>query len=301
MADTLTDFILTPAKPFAAGVVLFGAVWGFFKGVESILTDATKLRIAVGLLGVETAPKVQSWPETFAKVFDHAFGDKHLSWKCFFRSAMISTTMVLGVLVYFRYWDYWLPVLPVFIIVFCVFPDYLTLLKTRYTLAGIIRCKAVLARIILILADAYLTTLFASVALRSGSILLSQSEYWHFYRGADYIDSILIGMQIAGHDLWGSLTMTTATPGYFSLGVLKEATKAGRFLALYPAFFTSIWLLLYTTSSSFIKFARRFDIGLQAFNRICDIERKPLSAIGLVAAVLAALICWAWATVSRVV
>src|ERR1017187_8722190 len=45
MADILTnftDFILKPAAPFAAGIALFGAVWGFFKGVESVLTDDTK-------------------------------------------------------------------------------------------------------------------------------------------------------------------------------------------------------------------------------------------------------------------
>ena len=50
MIDALTnftDFVIKPSAPFAAGVVLFGAVWGFFKGVESVLTDDTKLEIAV--------------------------------------------------------------------------------------------------------------------------------------------------------------------------------------------------------------------------------------------------------------
>jgi hypothetical protein len=49
---TFTQFIIKPAAPFAAGVALFGLVWGFFKGVESVLTDDTKLEIAVWLLGV---------------------------------------------------------------------------------------------------------------------------------------------------------------------------------------------------------------------------------------------------------
>lgn len=48
MADALTSFtdlVLKPSPPFAAGVVLFGAIWAFFKGVESVLNDETKLEI----------------------------------------------------------------------------------------------------------------------------------------------------------------------------------------------------------------------------------------------------------------
>jgi hypothetical protein len=70
MIDALTDFIIKPSAPFAAGVVLFTVVWGFFKGVESVLTDDTKLEIAVWLLGVKVGQKLEPWPETFAKVFD---------------------------------------------------------------------------------------------------------------------------------------------------------------------------------------------------------------------------------------
>src|SRR6266481_412176 len=93
MADALTNitnFILKPSAPFAAGVALFGVVWGFFKGVESVLNDDTKLEIAVWLLGVKVGQKVEPWPATFANVFDRVFGKKHLSWRCFFRSAIVS-------------------------------------------------------------------------------------------------------------------------------------------------------------------------------------------------------------------
>jgi hypothetical protein len=34
MADALTNFIIKPYAPFAAGVVLFGVDWGFFAGLE---------------------------------------------------------------------------------------------------------------------------------------------------------------------------------------------------------------------------------------------------------------------------
>jgi hypothetical protein len=54
-------------------------------------------------------------------------------------------------------------------------------------------------------------------------------------------------------------------------------------LTIYPAFLTSIWLWLYAGSGFLLKAVRRFDIGLEWFNRRFDIEKKPLLSIGLVA------------------
>src|ERR1700685_1023977 len=105
MADALTDFILKPTAPFAAGIVLFGVVWGFFKGVESVLTEDTKLEIAVWLLGMKPlGPKMEPWPETFAKLFDRVFTKKHVSLTCFWRSSLcscaaIALTLLLGYLI----------------------------------------------------------------------------------------------------------------------------------------------------------------------------------------------------------
>jgi hypothetical protein len=71
---------------------VFSTVWGFSKGVESILTDDTKLEIAIWLVGQKPlGPKVELWPSTLAKVFDRLFGTKYLSWKCFGRSILASS------------------------------------------------------------------------------------------------------------------------------------------------------------------------------------------------------------------
>jgi hypothetical protein len=301
MADWITEFILKPAPHLAAGCVLFGVVWGFFKGVESVLNDNTKLEIAVWLLGVKVGQQVEPWPDTFAKVFDRVFGEEHASWKCFVRSAIVSTAMVLCILTYFNYREYWFPVLPVFILLFSIFPDYLTLLKTRYALTTIIRLNAFPARCIIIVADTYLTLLLSEMVLAWGGGLLGFSYSWHELHHADFIDSILAGIQIAYHNLWHSSTPTTLVDDFLSLRKLKGSTKAGIALVLYPAFFTSIWLWLYAGSGFVLKAARRFDIGFQWFNRRFDIEKHPLSSIGLVAGMLVALIYWAAVIVSRVV
>jgi len=44
--------------------------------------------VSVAFVGINVSGKVEPWPGTFAKVFDQAFGDKHLSWKCFHRSTV---------------------------------------------------------------------------------------------------------------------------------------------------------------------------------------------------------------------
>src|SRR5664279_2185562 len=96
---TITKLIQSPPGQLASGGVLAGIVWKFFERVEAVLTDQTKFEIAVWLLGVKVGQKVETWPDTFAKVFDRAFGTKHFSWRCFWRSTVASTAVVLGFLV----------------------------------------------------------------------------------------------------------------------------------------------------------------------------------------------------------
>src|ERR1035437_7604901 len=99
MSDTLTTItklINSPPGQLAAGGVLAGIVWKFFERVEAVLKDDTKREIAVWLLGrKKVGPKVQPWPDTFAKVFDRVFGTKHLSLKCFLRSYCASVIIFL--------------------------------------------------------------------------------------------------------------------------------------------------------------------------------------------------------------
>jgi hypothetical protein len=48
---TITNLIQSPPGQLAAGGILAGIVWKFFERVEAVLTDDTKLEIAVWLLG----------------------------------------------------------------------------------------------------------------------------------------------------------------------------------------------------------------------------------------------------------
>jgi hypothetical protein len=62
---TITNLIQSPPGQLAAGAALAGIVWKFFERVEAVLTDQTKLEIAVWLVGVKVGQKIEPWPGYF--------------------------------------------------------------------------------------------------------------------------------------------------------------------------------------------------------------------------------------------
>lgn len=280
--STFTNFINSPPGVLVAGGVLAGIVWKFFDKVEDKLNDDTKLEIAVWLLGVKPiGPKMEPWPDTFAKVFDRVFGTKHLSWKCFWRSCIASYSVFLIAPLWgamfvpgFRktLWSFfavgWIT---------NALPDYISLLETRFVLSIMRKTQNLILRLLLLVCDLILT-----VAVESGIIVIG------------YNSLVLLAAHHHGYSL------DTMPYNVWPLTTLVEEPSL-RLFFLYPCLFTSVWLWLYAGSGFLLKFARRFDVGFQWFNRRFDIEKKPLSSIGLVAGCIVALVYWAAVVVSRVV
>jgi hypothetical protein len=291
---TITKLINSPPGQLAAGGVLAGIVWKFFERVESVLTDQTKLEIAVWLLGVKVGQRVEPWPDTFAKVFDRVFGTKHLSWKCFWRSCVISyVLLVLAAVIYtqvrfpsvhfmrslrFPGWPHMAMFLGITLFT-NVLPDYLSLMESRFVLRLMTRTRSGSVWTGWLVLDVWLTLLIAFLPI----VILSGVLSGRF-------DSLAV-LRVA----WQSILH----PLDFTRGVFGYAAQSP--VVIFPAFFTSIWLWLYAGSGFLLKAARRFDIGFDWFNRKFDIERKPLQSIGLVAGALVAVVYWAAVIVSRVV
>jgi hypothetical protein len=314
MADTLTtisNFINSPPGQLTAGAVLAGIVWKFFEKVESVLKDDTKHEIARWLrvrnfeTGIIANPP-KPWPDTFTKVFDRVFGERHFTTKCLLRS-FILTIILYGVfycvvVVYNGGWiesftsytvDVDVPpnsslhfinphisttttysdlvILPVFLAIAAI-GDYLTLLETRVALAVSVRKNKTLVLWVALVADAVVTSATAIFIMHLN--IYFQSSFHGYGKWTHY------GLNDFLHPpkfLWFELIV-----GY----------PQDRLLWFYPAFFTSIWLWLYAASGFLLKAARRFDIAFAWFNRKFDIEKKPLSAIGLVAGALVAVLWW---------
>ncbi len=307
-ADAVQRFVDSPPGLLTAGGVLAGITWKFFEKVESILSDQTKLEIAGWLRGVDVEKKVEPWPETFAKVFDRVFGTRHLSWRCFWRSSVASVLSVVLVClflfahnpIYFKViWGNFLAYPVVWLtcmVVANVIPDYLSLLETRWVLSRM-RITSISAQLVrfarwatlLLLLDIAVTYLIADLASRSASHL---TGWLYGIVRKRWVDSILQADDRAISPGFVGLVVITAS---FRLQIIIDFLEnyGGRiWLWVYPAFFTSIWLWLYVSAGFLVKTARRFQICFDFFNRKVDIEKKPLSAIGLVAGALVAVAYW---------
>jgi len=288
---TVTKLINSPPGQIAAGGVLAGIVWKFFERVEAVLTEQAKFEIAVWLVGRKKfAPKVQPWPETFAKVFDRVFGVRHLSWKCFWRSCVASYSLFLLILCLYSLasselnliksvfdWK-WLVLTLIFPFVMNALPDYVALLSTRLVLAGMRRTDKGVAWIVLLALDLWLTTVIVMFPVM-------------------LLNAVITG-GVRPISLFTYLKLCTVHVLTFMKYTFLIARDSGGYV-IFPAFFTSIWLWLYAGSGFILKTAKRFDIGFDWFNRKIDIEKKPLQSIGLVAGALVALVYWAVVIVGR--
>lgn len=291
MPDGLTQLILKPTGPLAAGVVLFGVVWGTFKGIEGILNDDTKLEIAVWLLGRKKfGPRVQPWPDAFTKILNQVFGRRYFSWTCLWRLALVSviasylTGFVFAVLHGLALSDMFTQTgFIVFVIttLATVLPSYLSLLETRYVLSCMRRS--------------------ANAKVWAGWLVLDLLST--IYTGI--LGTLLsVGIVRDKTDTFGDMlfTMFTAVLVHpLDMLSIFLTPNHGLYPLLVPPLLTSVWLWLYAGSGFLLKAARRFDIGFDWFNRHIDIEKKPLQSIGLVAGVLVAVVYWAAVLVSRVV
>ena len=281
--DIFTKFVNSPGGVLAAGAVLAGLVWKFFERVEAVLTDQTKLEIAVWLLGVRTEKMVNPWPETFARLFDRVFGTKHLSWVCFFRSCFCSISLFTIALLYaVRNWhgSGWGDIaisasttllIPALLLMLAA--DYVSLLKSRLIIRLMLKRTGAIWRAALIVLDGALTSIWSF-----GTVV-----YYIMAVPPWVLAGYYVGVAAQGHPIpVNQLPHDSIWEPFF-----------------YPAFFTSVWIWLYAGSGFLLKAARDFDIGFDWFNRKFDIEKHPLQSIGLVAGAIVAVVYWAAVGISR--
>ncbi len=239
-------------------VAWFGALWVILAFVRKVTRDAdndlnpeSRKDLSDKLLRIKDRD-ASSWVPDFTLVFDRFFGEKHLSGRCFYRSALISV-VVFTVLMYL-YESHHTDLLmetygnPVNVIIFLLFVgilsnvciDYLSLLETRIILC--IRIP-ILAKIVL---DAMLTTLFVILWI---SII-------NYIERRDIFESII----------------------YVSETMFYESTNFTVYyqIILATSFTTSIWLWLHGLSRVLIRSLS----NVQKFMSWLNVKETPLRAIG---------------------
>jgi len=265
---TMSHLINSPPGQLAAGGVLAGIVWKVSERVEAVLTDQTKLEVAVWLLDRKRlGPIFQNWPETFARAFDRLLFSTLQRFLISGVAVTIVTFLISGltarevVLPRSANPGVWL-IVAAAILWISVCPVLVSLLMARWVLFRMSRTNSRFQWASLILSHVLLAGAFTLLAIWSSG-------------GGDYSPSEVIH------------------------GVASDTTARIWFI-FYPSFFPSIWLGVYSGSGFLLKAARRFDIGFDWFNRKFDIEKKPLQSIGLVAGALVAVVYWAAVIVEHI-
>ncbi len=133
------------AAAFAIYIFICGFVWAVFVRLEPLLKKDTRDQIASWVRGSQQRDADNRWPATFSIVFDRVFTKKHLSWSCFWRSCVASllAVVVMTAILYMvnsQVGDR-LVENPGILVgvgmltgIFNLFPDYLSLLETRFVL-----------------------------------------------------------------------------------------------------------------------------------------------------------------------
>jgi hypothetical protein len=229
-------------------------------------------------------------PDQFAILFDRVFGEKHFSWRCFWRSAVASTISVgiVGVFLFVLMGAPRLglpPEVPVFFLfatlltatplgglIYNLIPDYISLLETRWAIKLMARSGR---RIPILMMD----------------IVLSSIIYVGWITVLLILVSAIPGANPGGFDR----LLVRAQQGFgFFFGGEPDPDIAfqvfGVTVYFLSTFFTSVWLWIYAASVLVSRVLVRMSGGVGFLLKVTDVEKQPFRSMGFTSVVLVSLL-----------
>jgi hypothetical protein len=237
-----------------------GGLWFLFDKAEAAAAPPVKSKAADWLMSRSLGTETGTLPRHFASMFDRLFGAKHLSGKCFQRSALASVVTVMVATAIRASWNDELSaelsrdllvssaLMGGFAFVTNVIPNYLSLLQTRWTMAWAETRGFTIA----VLADLLLTSLVSLAWIFGLAFLLDGTP------PAEQLDDLLGGGLSA---VW-----------FFS------------------GFFTSVWLWLYAASVMVSRMLLRVGGGVGFLLRVTDVEHQPFRSLGFVGVIITSVV-----------
>jgi len=285
----------------ASWLGICGGIWGLFAKVESVLKEDTKRAVSSWLKNLNPEEVTATWPEQFIQVFDSIFGEKHLSWRCFWRSCLASLCSALvtiatvaavrpgklGVMAVFisgnnSASDELLSYLPLVLfgtVFLLLIPDYLSLLESRYVIRWM-SGKVPITRIFILLSTDFILTYIIYFA--SSSIFIS--ILWiilGLFGGITVIELLELPLTIIP---------SVIQPAWEPLDIFLLKASTPIEVVVYSTFFTSVWVWLYALSGGIVKLTYSLGLGVKRFKSIFNIDEKPLQSIGAVSILIVTLI-----------
>jgi hypothetical protein len=186
VSDGLQSFLVSVGAHLVFGGGLFYGIQKFSEEVEKKLTGDTKLEISLWLLDISPTRSIQGWRATFLKLFNLVFGDKHLSWRCFFRSCVVTAAAVVilqvaqELLSSFHVEIRGFLLTLVTIILGNIFPDYVSLWKTRYLIGLSTTIESAWLNLFFLVIDIILSFAISWFAFTAWIILIYVENAWNF-------------------------------------------------------------------------------------------------------------------------
>ncbi|MDJ0740726.1 MAG: hypothetical protein QNJ91_13500 [Gammaproteobacteria bacterium] len=285
----LQSFPFEVAAFVGAWLASVGLLWGLFERVDSVASPEVKRRMSAWIRDADPRQRLNRLSALFVDAFDHVFGERHLSWRCFSRSVVASFLFTFVVtLVFLSYsFDYFaievddvgehgvltlslglVVLLVILTLFFNALPDYVSLFETRVAI-GLVRrtsSRATFAAILVV--DVVLTAIISGAlclamygtvnAAPSGAQLAWDSrEYWSGF--------------------WQVLTRWDAQ---------REFNGPPIWIFFWSGFFTSAWLWLFVAGGFLARLALPAQRMLGFARYALDVDGRPFLALAAMAIVV---------------
>jgi hypothetical protein len=251
-----------------------GGLWFLFEKAEKTLSSQARGQVVGWMAQSDFKGAFSSIPDQFAALFDRVFGERHVSWHCFWRSAVASVVAVWMVTLLWA-----VPHPPssfttglgllfgitVIGVVFNLIPDYLSLLETRFVLARLQLSRRVAG---LLLLDLVATTVIGL----SGYVLF-------FFLALSGTDNTILGYVWNIVTLENNVVLGRSDPYDMPMSVF-----------FYSTFLTSVWLWLYAASVFVSRVLVRMSGGVGFLLKVTDVEHHPFRSMGFTSVVLVSLL-----------
>jgi hypothetical protein len=262
-----------------------GTLWLVFSRVEQVASPKAKTSATTWIKRLDISRAIEIAANSFGSAIDAVFGDRHWSFKCLWRSFVAS---VFYVTVLYLLWISLSNTnghnisefegVMIITVVFCIVPDYVSLLKSRLILRAA-KGSSRLTAAFLIVFDGVVSALIALVVLAFAyGIISATTDIMPFH-----------------HATASELTRNELRTFVASLPQLLAFQRVGNTdtppaIWVYTTFMTSTWGWLFFVSGSLLRqqsvISKCFDYVL----RFVDIDDKPFLSVGAVSIVMVTML-----------
>jgi len=260
--------------------VCFGLVALFREG-EKLMSGEGRAAVSDWLLRENFARRPSNWPDTFTTFFDTVYGTNHVSWTCFWRSALTSTfvvTLLLTGFMGFGLLNQFAPESPTDVSAFSflslpilvnVVVDYCSLFETRWILGRMAQTTRRSLHLVYLVLDLMLTILCIFVPVVVLQIFLARP---------------LHEIVVWSPTFWAEVGQETSVLAQWLVQFDEDAARLLSVMAI-STLFTSVWVWCYVGAGLLLRVLQPVLSTLDWLKQHLDVRTRPLHAMGLLLAV----------------